>query len=126
MDYQPTAPTIVFISVFLAAYALVLFRNTVKNRIDFYDFLLLATVALVPSSFVYFPGAGVWITRLIGVEFPFLVLFGMLFVIVFAYFYRHVLKLNRQERTIVLLTQELGLLREAVRRAEARAAAENV
>jgi hypothetical protein len=112
MPFQPTVPTVVFMTAFLVVYGAILLRNAVRNRMDLYDVMLLATVAIVPSCFVYFPGLVVWATRLVGVEFPFLLLFGGLFVVVFGYLHRLVLMANHQRRTVLVLTQELGLLRQ--------------
>jgi hypothetical protein len=116
MDYHPTLPTLVFVTLFLLGYVVYLVRSTVRHSIDLYDFAMLASVAVVPAVFVFFPGLMVWATRMVGVEFPFLLLFGGLFLIVFLYLHRIVGKLNQHERTITLLTQELSLLRAQVHR----------
>ncbi len=116
MDYTPSIRTIIFMSLFLVGYMLVLIRNAAKNRMDLFDSAMLALAAVMPSIVVFFPGPVVEVTRFIGVEFPLVVLFGALFVVVFAYLHILVLRLNRQQRTIVSLVQEAGLMREALSR----------
>jgi hypothetical protein len=114
MDYTPTTHTIVFMSAFLVLYAALLVRHTVRHRIDLFDFAMLALLAIVPGTVVWFPGLIVRITRLVGVEFPFVVMFGALFLVVFVYLYSLVVRINLQHRTIITLVQEVGLLRETL------------
>jgi len=114
MDFQPTVPTLVFTSIFLIVYSAILIRRTARYKIDLYDFLLLLTVAMVPVALVYFPSVWVAVARTIGVAFPFVLLFGLLFLIVYVYLYRLVIKMNQQGGRIVVLAQELSMLRESL------------
>lgn len=111
-EYHPSIHTIIFISLFLIVYIILLLKNTIKNDIDFYDLLLLSSVAILPSIFVFFPKFVVWLAKLVGVEFPFLLLFGFLFLLVFIYLYRLVIKINQHHHQNILLIQELSLLRQ--------------
>ncbi len=113
MTYHPTPQTIIFVSFFLVTYLIYLIRKAVKNDIDLYDLLLLSTVAIVPALSVFFPNVAIKLASLIGVGFGFLILFGLLFLIIFIYLYRLVLRSNRNHRMIVLLIQEISLLKEA-------------
>lgn len=115
MTYQPTIQTTIFVSFFLIVYLIYLIRKAVKNDIDLYDLLLLSTVAIVPAIFVFFPNLGVKIALLIGVGFGFFILFGLLFLIIFIYLYRLVLRSNRNHKMIVLLIQEISLLKETLK-----------
>jgi hypothetical protein len=83
---------------------------------DLFDSVMLALAAILPSIFVFFPGPVVALARLIGVGIPFAILFGALFVVVFVYLHSLVLRINRQQQTIVTLVQDAGLLREALER----------
>ena len=112
MAYQPTIPTVIFISLFLLVYLVVLLKNTTRNTIDLYDFLILSSIAIVPAIFVFFPRVVVFLARLSGVEFPFVLLFGGLFLIVFTYFYRLIIEINHHRSRIVLLLQEVSILRQ--------------
>lgn len=112
LGYVPTVSTLVFISLFLVVYILVLVRNAVRSHIDFYDLLLLSTVSLVPAFFAFFPSLAFKLARIVGVEFPFLLLFGGLFFVVFAYLYRLVIKVNFLHNRNIILVQELGFLRQ--------------
>jgi len=114
LEYYPTTQTIIFLIIFLIGYLLILLRFSIRNYIDLYDFLMLSSLALVPSIFVFFPKFVVRLARLIGVEFPFLLLFGFLFLIVFVYLYRLVIRITDQNNKIALLVQELGLPRQKV------------
>lgn len=112
MGYRPTLHTIIFVSAFLVAYLVILIKNVKKNAIDFYDLLMLSTVAIVPSIFVFFPGTVSYLAKLTGVAFPFLLLFGLLFLIVFVYLYSLVIKIKNLDNRSILLIQELSLLRK--------------
>jgi hypothetical protein len=118
--YQVSVHTIAFITIFLLGYGIGLVRNAIKNDMDLYDVLLLATVAIVPALFVFFPGTGARITQAIGVAYAFEIIFGFLFAFAFIFLHRLVHKLNRQNRAMITLTQEVGLLRERLERAERR------
>lgn len=110
MEYQPTIQTAVFILLFLVIYLVILVKNTIKNSIDLYDFFLLSSVAIVPSIFILFPKFSTLLARLIGVAFPFVLLFSLLFLIIFIYLYRLVIKINNLNNKNILLIQELALL----------------
>ncbi|MBF0289794.1 MAG: DUF2304 domain-containing protein [SAR324 cluster bacterium] len=114
MEFQPTPQTIIFLSFFIVIYLFVLLRNTIKNTIDLYDFLLLSSVAIIPLFYILTPELVVFLARLTGVSFSFLLLFGSLFVVTFIYLYRLNIKLTAQQKKIILLTQEVGLLRQAL------------
>ena len=109
--YYPSSTVVVVLAVFLVAYITVLIRNTVRNSIDFYDFLLLSSVAIAPSAFVFFPATSYDLARLVGVLYPFVLLFGLLFLVVFIYLYRLVVQLNSLRRANLTLVQDLALLR---------------
>ncbi|MDI6751267.1 MAG: DUF2304 family protein [bacterium] len=115
MTYQPTLQTTIFILLFLVLYLFLIIRKAVKNDIDLYDLLLLSTVAIVPTIFVFFPKIAVVLAALIGVGYLFFVFFGLLFLIIFIYLYRLVLKSNRNHKMIVLLVQEISLLKERLK-----------
>ena len=115
MIYQPTHQTIIFITLFLVLYLFFIIRKTVKNDIDLYDLLLLSTVAIIPAIFVFFPKIVASLVLLIGIGFGLSMLFGLLFLIIFIYLYRLVLKSNRNHKMIVLLIQEISLLKEALK-----------
>ncbi|MBF0280896.1 MAG: DUF2304 family protein, partial [SAR324 cluster bacterium] len=98
MEFQPTLHTIIFLSVFVCVYLFVLLRNTIKNSIDLTDFLLLSSVAVIPLFYILTPNFFVFLAKLIGVSFSFLILFGSLSVLAFVYLYRLNLKLNAQQK----------------------------
>ncbi len=111
MVQSPTIQTTIFISLFLIGYLFGLLRNAAKYTIDLYDLILLVSVAIVPSVFVFFPEFTDNLTKFLGVLFPFVVLFGLLFFITFVYLFRLVIKTNNHKYSINILTQELSILR---------------
>ncbi len=111
MVQSPTIQTTIFISLFLIGYLFGLLRNATKHTIDLYDLILLVSVAIVPSVFVFFPEFTDKLSKFLGVLFPFVVLFGLLFFIVFVYLYRLVVKTNHHKFSINTITQELSILR---------------
>ncbi len=119
MTYQlPTIQTTIFVSLFLVIYLIYLMRKAIKNDIDLYDLLLLSTVAIIPTIFVFFPKLVIKFASLIGVGIPFVILFGILFLIIFIALYQLILRVNHNHKMIVLLIQELSLLKGISRRKE--------
>jgi hypothetical protein len=110
MPHAPTTQTTLLVLAFVAVYLVILFRNTVRDHIDLYDFMLLSLVAVVPGAFVLFPALSFELAHLAGVEFPFVLLFGGLSVIVFIALYKLVRQVTRLRRSLVALTQEIGLI----------------
>ena len=111
VEYHPNTQTIVFVSVFLIIYLVFLVKKTLKNSIDLFDLLALSSVGIVPALVVFFPGLATLASQLLGVEFPFLLLFGFLFFVVFAYLAYLVSKIHKVSRAETKLTQEIGILR---------------
>jgi hypothetical protein len=109
-----TMSTIVFVSIFTVLYIFVLFTNAVANRISLIDFLMLSAVALLPIGFELFPRTVERVSALVHVSLPFVLLAGSLFVVVFAYLYRIVIKIQHLKQTNSLLIQELSLLKHRV------------
>ncbi|MEQ8969653.1 MAG: DUF2304 domain-containing protein [Coleofasciculus sp. C1-SOL-03] len=114
MNYTPTPQTIIFVSIFIIGYLFILIKKTIKNTIDLYDLLLLSSLAIFPGLFVFAPRFVENLAHLIGVEFPFVILFGSLFVCVFIYLYRLIIKVNKQDKLNLLLIQEISLLKQRI------------
>jgi hypothetical protein len=109
-DFQPNPQTVAVIGVFCVVYLAILLRRTILGRLDLYDFLSLSAVAVVPSVFVFFPGFAVAIGTLIGVEFSFLVLFGVLFVVLFVSIHKLTVDVHRLEVQNRKLIQTMALM----------------
>jgi hypothetical protein len=108
--HPPSAATVTFIVLFAIVYIVILLRNAVRDELDLYDLALLSAVGAVPLGFVLFPVWAEDMSRLVGVQFPFILLFGGLCFFAFLGLYRlmhTVAKLNRQVR---VLSQEVALL----------------
>ena len=110
--------TIFFVSIFTVFYIFIMFTNAVTKRLSLIDFMMLSAVALLPIAFELFPGTANRLADLIQVSLPFVLLAGMLFVVVFAFLYRIVIKIENLKQTNSLLIQELSLLRHSQERGE--------
>ena len=110
--------TIILIALFAFGYLFFIIRKTARHQLDIYDLVMLSTVAIVPIVFVAFPAFAYWLANIAGVEFPFVVMFGMLFAILFILIHRLTVKIHRLESDSRLLVQELSLLQQTVDRGD--------
>lgn len=110
-----TVETIVVVSGFALAYLVFTLRATGRSQLDLYDLIMLSTVAVVPWVFVVFPGFAELTAGLAGVAFPFVLMFGLLFVVLFVFIHRLAAKIHRLERDNRLLIQEVSLLKTSQR-----------
>ena len=105
-----SAKTTVLVVVFAICYLLYTARKTARQQLDLYDFVMLSTVAIVPAAFVLHPELAYWLAGIAGVEFPFVIMFGMLFAILFVFIHRLTVKLHHLERVNRLLVQEISMM----------------
>jgi hypothetical protein len=110
----PTIQTIVTIAIFAIIFLSFLIHETARNQLDIYDLIMLSTVAIVPVIFVVFPGISFWFANIIGVEYPFVVMFGLLFVFIFVFVHRLIVKLHSIETDNRRIIQEISLLKQAI------------
>jgi hypothetical protein len=106
----PNTATVLIISAFAVVYMFVLLRKTLQGKIDLYDFLMLSMVAIIPAAFALFPRLTYWLTQLSGVGFPFVLMFGVLFLVVFVFMHNMTARLHKLERQNGALIQEQSLL----------------
>lgn len=106
--------TVILIALFAIGYMFFIIRKTARRQLDIYDLVMLSTVAIVPIVFVAFPQFAYWLANVAGVEFPFVVMFGMLFAILFIFIHRLTVKIHRLESDNRLLVQELSLLKQPI------------
>ena len=106
----PSAETVFVISAFALIYMLVQLKKTLQGKFDLYDFMMLSMVAIIPAGFALFPRLGYLVSHLTGVVFPFVVMFGALFLVVFAFMHNMTARLHRLERQNCALIQEQSLL----------------
>ena len=104
---QPNTITVVVTCVFALIYLWVLARRAISGRFDIYHVAMLAVVALLPVGFMVFPKAAHAVSHALGVAFPFVLLFGALFLVMFLYMHRITSELNRSLLHGRRLTQEL-------------------
>lgn len=105
--------TIAIVSVFALGYLFFTARKTARQQLDIYDLVMLSAVAIIPSVFVLFPKFADYLARVAGVAFPFVIMFGALFAILFIFIHRLTVKIHRLEHDNRLLIQELSLLKSA-------------
>ncbi len=117
-NVTPSAVTVAIISGFALIYMLVLLRKTLQGKFDLYDFLVLSMVAILPAGFALFPRLAYLISHLTGVVFPFVVMFGALFLVVFVFMHNITERLHKLERQNWALVQEQSLLALELKRRE--------
>jgi hypothetical protein len=117
-NVTPSAVTVAIISGFAFIYMLVLLRKTLQGKFDLYDFLVLSMVAILPAGFALFPRLAYLISHLTGVVFPFVVMFGALFLVVFVFMHNITERLHKLERQNWALVQEQSLLALELKRRE--------
>jgi hypothetical protein len=108
--HAPTLQTLIVITVFAVVYMRYLLLKTLRDHLDLYDLLMLSMIALVPAAFVYFPQFSQAVAELVGVTFPFVVMFGLLLAILFGLVHRLTVRIYDIETRNRLLMQELSLL----------------
>jgi hypothetical protein len=106
----PNTATVFVISAFAVVYMLILLCKTLQGKFDLYDFLMLSMVAIIPAGFALFPRLTYWLTQLSGVDFPFVLMFGVLFLVVFVFLHNMTARLHKLERQNGVLIQEQSLL----------------
>ncbi len=106
--------TVIVITIFAIGYMFFIIRKTARRQLDIYDLVMLSTVAIVPIVFAAFPQFAYWLANIAGVGFPFVVMFGMLFAILFIFVHRLTFKVHRLESDNRLMVQEISLLRQTL------------
>jgi hypothetical protein len=122
VNVLPSAETVAVISAFALIYMLVLLRKTLQGKFDLYDLLMLSMVAIIPAGFALFPSLAYLLSHLTGVVFPFVVMFGALFLVVFAFMHNITARLHKLERQNWALIQEQSLLAMELKESRAREA----
>lgn len=103
--------TYLLIALFAVAYLAFIASKTARQQLDLYDFVMLSMVAVVPATFTFWPNIANWLADLAGVVFPFVIMFGALFLILFLFVYRLTVHMHKLEKDNLLLLQEVSLLR---------------
>lgn len=106
--------TLIAVGLFALVYLAFIARKTARQQLDLYDFVMLSMVAVVPAAFVYWPDLAYWLAQTAGVAFPFVIMFGTLFLILFLFVHRMTAKMHRLEHDNLLLIQEVSLLQMKV------------
>lgn len=109
-----TTKTLILITTFAIGYMFFIVRKTARRQLDLYDLVMLSAVAIIPSAFVIFPQFAFWLAAIVGVEFPFVVMFGLLIAVLFIFIHRLTVKIHRLESDTRLLVQELSLHKQAI------------
>lgn len=106
--------TTIIVSLFAFCYLSFTAVETAKQKLDIYDLIMLSAVAIIPLIFVLFPSFSDWVAKISGVAFPFVVMFGVLFAILFIFIHRLTAKIHLLERCNRLLIQEMSLTKAEI------------
>ncbi len=101
--------TQLFIGTFAIVVIFFFLWELASLKIELSDFIFLSTVAVVPVIFGFFPSFSKKMASILGIEFPFILLFGSLILILFLLFYRLIRKIRDIEREIksILIEQSI-------------------
>lgn len=114
--YEPKIMTQIFIVIFFLSFFVFLVRKVIKGSIDLFDLFFLGLLGVIPVVFVIFPQLTSYFTALIGVKYPFLILFGGLHFVMFIYITYLSSRINKLRRNGVKIAQKLALLEEKMQR----------
>lgn len=96
-------------------YLIFLLRRTINSRIDLFDFLYLTVIVIVPLAFSASETISSSITHLLGIKFPFVLLFGIIHGATYLYTIIQAGEVNKLKQRQLKLTQEVSLLRAALK-----------
>lgn len=108
--------TYFFTTIFSIIYFLYLLKKTSENKFDFYDLIMLSMVGVIPSFFIFFQHTSILFADLLGVAFPFVVMFGLLFIALFLIIIRVMSVIHQLKLDNILLIQEVGLINSELKR----------
>ena len=92
-------------------YMVFLTRSLVNQRIELYDALHLTSIVIIVSIFTLMQQIGEKISETINVKFPFVIMFSLIFIEVYFFLHRIVIRMHKQELAVRKLTQEIALLK---------------
>jgi len=113
-EHYVSSNTIVVLVLFLIVYEYSLLKRVSRSSLGLFDFCILSSIAVLPVFFAFFPSIVLWVTHVIGIGFPFLLLFGGLFLVVFIFMFRVILRLNKLEKKLTQFAQEEAIKHEQV------------
>lgn len=101
----------IFFGVASVIYLGFLTRSLVNQRIELYDALHLTSIVIIVSIFTLMQQIGEKISETINVKFPFVIMFSLIFIEVYFFLHRIVIRMHKQELAVRKLTQEIALLK---------------
>jgi hypothetical protein len=104
-----TFTTKINIIVFCLFYSYYLSKKAKAYKLHVIDYFMLLNVALIPALFVIFPGYIQQLSNFIGIQFPFLLLFGSLILILFLILLLLCKRIQTVEQQMVVLAQKYAL-----------------
>lgn len=111
---SPSWQSIIILTVFTSVYITFILKKLLAAKIDLYDFIMLSTVSLLPSAFIFFPKLGYMLAVLTGISVPYILLFSALFFILFVICHQLIVTCHKLERENRLLIQEISLLKKHI------------
>ena len=98
MIVEVNQSTQLFIAFFSLIVILFFLWELAMLKIELSDFLFLSSLSILPSIFGFFPIFTKNMASFLGIEFPFLLLFGSLVLILFMVVYRLIKKIRNLEK----------------------------
>lgn len=111
---SPSWQSIVILAGFTSIYLTYILKKLLSAKIDLFDFLMLSTVSLLPSAFIFFPKLGYLLAVVTGISVPYILLFSALFLILFIICHQLIVTCHKLERENRLLIQEISLLKNHI------------
>ncbi len=111
-QHLATTQSLIVTGIFLFFYIGFLLRKAINGRLDLYDLIFLSAVAVLPAAFLFFPGLALAVSQLLGVAFPFVALFSILFALIFIFMHRLTVQNDLLQQRTRVLVQEIGLLQQ--------------
>ena len=109
--YNININTMIFVTIFIFCYLTYVLLKIRNNKIDIIDAIFLSTIVIFPALFTYFPFIFQIISNVIGVKFPFIILFGLFIFLIFIQIHRIAEKLNQLKMQNIKLIQEFSIIK---------------
>lgn len=101
---------VILLTISSIFYIIYIFKRASTYQLDLNDVLSLTAIATFIILFISFPSIGLIISELVGIKYPHVVMFGGLFLVIFAFMHKVAKRLYKLEKSNKILIQELALL----------------
>lgn len=98
------------IIVFTVIYFVIVLRKSAKYEIEFYDLVLLCSLAILPATMILLPKLFEYLSFMMNVKYPFVILFSLLLLLVFVILTRVLISIKKIRKENIFLIQRLSML----------------